>query len=950
MKKSLLFAGLAAATLSFVGCNKETDVPDQVGRPVEIVLSQADTRTVNDGLHTLWVDGDQLSVFYAPAGTEEYSANTKFTITDAESNLATGTVNLAADSYDWYLLYAFASQIASPANTSAGYSYIGCRSDASQQQAGYDSKAHLAGCSASAGFPLYGIAKNVASGEKPVVTMKHVASALAVKVKNDTEAPITITKVEFTAPEVIVGSFYVNFAQDPVVLTPHATYTSKTAALTVNDAPELAAGATATFYLGIKPFTAASGSKLSLRITANEGSVEKEVTLSSAVKFAAGSIKTLNVGYANATALPAITVGDIKESITGTSAVNFEGTLSSAIVTFVSADKKYAFIQDAADGIVLFRNSGDITLQAGDALSGAISGAGSIYKNLKEITSLTVENVVSGSDIPEPLELTLAQLNAQYDKYVSYRVKVKGVTVPTAFSSRSTTMTDGEESLALRDQKSGLTITAGKYDIVGYASYFNSAQFGVWNQDDIIAVQTDEKLFGVSQEEFTVGSDVTSVQFTVTGNVDWTVTPGDGITSVDPEAGSGEATVTVTFPANTSSEEKEYALLVGTDDSGVSNSEYEIIITQGAFDVSNQEFTWDLTKASYESASADEVLWTHDAATMKAEKGSASTATNNYLGGSGSYTSSRFYKYSILTITPTDGVTIKKVEFTATSANYATTLQNSSWTNAAAAVDAADNTLVTVTPSSGTAAVSAVIGGTCGFTAVKVYYSGVPAAITLESITLSGQTTEYNVGDTFSFDGTVTAHYSNNSSKTVTPTSVSSPDMTSAGTRTVTVSYTEEGVTKEASYTVTVSAQFSLTFDFSAPSESTGTSGWASGQSCTYTLKGTDYSFALGAETYVATTYLMVKNGSYLGLPAISDKKLVQVTLTTSSGSSTSAKGSICSDNAGETPVSGGEAITLDARDADFSWTLTGTSANTSYYFVPSSKNSQMVKLVLVYE
>ena len=63
----------------------------------------------------------------------------------------------------------------------------------------------------------------------------------------------------------------------------------------------------------------------------------------------------------------------------------------------------------------------------------------------------------------------------------------------------------------------------------------------------------------------------------------------------------------------------------------------------------------------------------------------------------------------------------------------------------------------------------------------------------------------YNVGETFSSAGlVVTAAYSNCSNKTVTPASVSSPDMTSAGTKTVTVSYTENAVTKTATYDITV--------------------------------------------------------------------------------------------------------------------------------------------------
>ena len=51
MKKSFFFAGLAAA-LCLVGCNKETDVKGLDGRPVEIVLSDVATRTVNDGMST----------------------------------------------------------------------------------------------------------------------------------------------------------------------------------------------------------------------------------------------------------------------------------------------------------------------------------------------------------------------------------------------------------------------------------------------------------------------------------------------------------------------------------------------------------------------------------------------------------------------------------------------------------------------------------------------------------------------------------------------------------------------------------------------------------------------------------------------------------------------------------------------------------------------------------
>ena len=75
---------------------------------------------------------------------------------------------------------------------------------------------------------------------------------------------------------------------------------------------------------------------------------------------------------------------------------------------------------------------------------------------------------------------------------------------------------------------------------------------------------------------------------------------------------------------------------------------------------------------------------------------------------------------------------------------------------------------------------------------------------TLVSIAVAGQTTTYTVGDTFKFDGTVTATYDDESTATVTPTSVSEPDMTTVGTKEITVSYTEGEVTAETTYTITV--------------------------------------------------------------------------------------------------------------------------------------------------
>ena len=83
---------------------------------------------------------------------------------------------------------------------------------------------------------------------------------------------------------------------------------------------------------------------------------------------------------------------------------------------------------------------------------------------------------------------------------------------------------------------------------------------------------------------------------------------------------------------------------------------------------------------------------------------------------------------------------------------------------------------------------------------------------TLKSIAVEGATSDYVAGDIFKFDGTCTATYAvtkndvpqEDETKEVTPTSVSTPDMSTAGEKEVTVTYTEDDVTVTAIYTITV--------------------------------------------------------------------------------------------------------------------------------------------------
>lgn len=226
----------------------------------------------------------------------------------------------------------------------------------------------------------------------------------------------------------------------------------------------------------------------------------------------------------------------------------------------------------------------------------------------------------------------------------------------------------------------------------------------------------------------------------------------------------------------------------------------------GTGEITNGSHTWDLTTASYSNQSESLVTWVSDYATMESIRNGGSTAANNYLGGDvNGRTSTRFYKGNTLRITPKDGYSIDKIEFKATSDSYATALRSSTWSNATATGTGVD---IVITPNNGNNVIEATLGGTVGLTTVIVHYSHYDAPkAKLSSIRLdiTNVKTSFKVGDTFNYDGlVVTAIYDDSSESNVTPTNVSIPDMSNPGTKIITISYAELGISKTATYEINV--------------------------------------------------------------------------------------------------------------------------------------------------
>ena len=292
MKKIISWGMMLAAAFTLTNCAKEIENPNEnqsAGIPFEIVASTADTKTVNDGMHTNWAEGDQINLFHALGDDTEYVNDGAFTVSDVENGVFTGTINVELDpqeEYDWYLMYPYSEKFTTPGAKTAGYTYIGYSSGLNQT--GYNSMASLKGSVC----PLYGVLKY--GGIKPVVKMQHLSSVVAINVTNKNDEPLIITNASFTATEDIVGSYYIDITGDAVdYKASDANYVKNTAIVNVSNGTALAKGESAILYAAIKPFTAAAGQKLTLSVNG----YSKEITLSNDVTFTAGKIKTLNFGY-----------------------------------------------------------------------------------------------------------------------------------------------------------------------------------------------------------------------------------------------------------------------------------------------------------------------------------------------------------------------------------------------------------------------------------------------------------------------------------------------------------------------------------------------------------------------------------------------------------------------------------------------------------------------------
>ena len=291
-------------------------------------------------------------------------------------------------------------------------------------------------------------------------------------------------------------------------------------------------------------------------------------------------------------------------------------------------------------------------------------------------------------------------------------------------------------------------------------------------------------------EEFSFGGTVTA-HFSDSSTSD--VTSSATFTGYNMSV-AGNYTVTVSYTYGGTTKTATYSITVQGSGGGSSTEEgSQRIVASGTT-------TYYQSGDIYPTGSSTSGTATCDAFDVSWLKNSSS---NNVLY---TYAELRIYSGHSFTITPKDGYTITSIVITANNSSYASAVGGSSLTNCSKSVS---GSTVTLTPNNGTSAVGFANSAQSRLNYIVVNYeyeSSGSSEPTLSSISLNTDnvTKAFTVNATFTYSGlVVTAHYSDLTSATINSGyTVSNPDMSTTGNKTITVTY----LTKSATYQITVSS------------------------------------------------------------------------------------------------------------------------------------------------
>lgn len=316
-----------------MSCSNEYSafVPEQENSEFALYLHH-NTRTVNDGYSTKWVQGDKVNVFHTEAGTDNFINDGAFTY--SAEDCFTGS--LKADikkgkRYDWYVAYPYDSAMVSP-------KYMRVNIPSVQTQLADGDMSHL--CEDLC--PLAGKVLSVPAEQNPSVMMKHLVTVMKVKVTNYEAEPCELKTVSFNhhtknnISTVLTGAYYLDMTGGAMELIRSEDDSDLTeASLSEGDETRpyiilqhpkvLNLNESATVYIVCRPFTIENSTLLSVGMNNTSGGVDQAIYGKNAV-CKAGSMNGIKQGSRLAPPFKSsVTFYHGKKNVDGTYTIDNEG-------------------------------------------------------------------------------------------------------------------------------------------------------------------------------------------------------------------------------------------------------------------------------------------------------------------------------------------------------------------------------------------------------------------------------------------------------------------------------------------------------------------------------------------------------------------------------------------------------------------------------------------------
>ncbi len=236
-------------------------------------------------------------------------------------------------------------------------------------------------------------------------------------------------------------------------------------------------------------------------------------------------------------------ISGLKTLITSASEIDFKAKLNNAVITY--ADANNAYLQDADAAILIYVKGHGLT--EGKSYTGVVSGKAKLYNGLREITSIDWGTIIPESAaVPAAEIVTLADLNADYDKYESMFVLVQNAIVSSALTSKNATISQDSEEYAVYDKKDGLSATAlsttnAIVNLYGFPGKFNTTlQLNVFNDIDVeeigynlVVSAAGYATYFNSTEAFTMPAGATGYVWTG-GNIQAAYNSGEDVPANEP--------------------------------------------------------------------------------------------------------------------------------------------------------------------------------------------------------------------------------------------------------------------------------------------------------------------------------------------------------------------------------------------------------------------------------